>query len=75
SCFTGKSDEEISKEFEGKGYGDFKAAVGETVADGLALLQDKYAKLMADKSYLEGIMRAGAERANRISRKTLSKVY
>ena len=75
SCFTGKSDEEISREFEGKGYGDFKAAVGETVADGLKPLQDKYAQLMADKPYLEGIMRRGAEKANYISGKTLSKVY
>ncbi|MBQ7500311.1 MAG: tryptophan--tRNA ligase [Clostridia bacterium] len=75
SCFTGKSDEEIKREFEGKGYGDFKAAVGETVADGLKPLQDKYAELMADKPYLEGIMRAGAEKANRISGKTLAKVY
>lgn len=75
SCFTGKSDDEIAREFAGKGYGDFKAAVGETVADGLKPLQDKYAQLMADKPYLEGIMRAGAEKARYISGKTLSKVY
>jgi len=75
SCFTGKTDEEIVREFEGKGYGDFKLAVGEAVADGLAPIQAEFNKLMADKSYLEAIMKNGADTANRMAQKTLSKVY
>ncbi|MBE6686035.1 MAG: tryptophan--tRNA ligase [Ruminococcaceae bacterium] len=75
SCFTGKSDEEIVREFEGKGYGDFKLAVGEAVADGLAPIQTEFNKLMADKAYLESIMKNGADTANRMAQKTLSKVY
>ena len=75
SCFTGKSDEEIVKEFEGKGYGDFKLAVGEAVADGLAPVQAEFNKLMADKGYLESVMKEGADRANRMAYKTLAKVY
>ncbi|MBQ3182925.1 MAG: tryptophan--tRNA ligase [Clostridia bacterium] len=75
SCFTGKSDEEIVKEFEGKGYGDFKLAVGEAVADGLAPVQAEFNKLMADKGYLEAVMKEGADRANRMAYKTLAKVY
>ena len=75
SCFTGKSHEEIEKEFEGKGYGDFKIAVGETVADGLAPLQAEFARLMADKGYLESLMKQGADQAAYLANKTLRKVY
>ncbi len=75
SCFTGKSDEEIVREFDGKGYGDFKLAVGEAVADGLAPLQSEFNRLMADKGYLESVMKEGADRANRMAYKTLAKVY
>ena len=75
SCFTGKSFEEIEKEFEGRGYGDFKLAVGEACADGLAPMQAEFKRLMADKTYLENIMRENADQASYIARKTLSKVY
>ncbi|MBQ2686594.1 MAG: tryptophan--tRNA ligase [Clostridia bacterium] len=75
SCFTGKSHADITAEFEGRGYGDFKLAVGEAVADGLAPIQSEFAKLIADKAYLEEIMKQGAENASRIAYKTLRKVY
>lgn len=75
SCFTKKSFEEIEKEFEGKGYGDFKLAVGETVADSLAPIQSEFARLMSDKAYLEGIMKEGMQTASAIANRTLSKVH
>ena len=75
SCFTGKSFEEIEKEFDGKGYGDFKSAVGEAVADSLKPLREKFTALMKDKAYLEDIMRMGAENASRIAARTVSKVH
>ncbi len=74
-AFSDKSVVEAEREFEGKGYGDFKLAVGETVADKLAPMQAEHNKLLADKAYLEKVMADGAERANKIARKTLSKVY
>lgn len=74
SCFTGKSFAEIEAEFAGKGYGDFKAAVGEVTADALAPVQTEFARLMSDKAYLEGVMKSGAEQASYYARKTLSKV-
>ena len=74
-AFSGKSVEEAEREFDGKGYGDFKLAVGETVADKLAPMQAEHNRLLADKAYLESVMADGAERAYRIARKTLSKVY
>ncbi len=74
SCFTGKTVEEIEKEFAGKGYGDFKLAVGEACADALAPVREKFNQLLADKSYLEGVMKAGAEQASYCACRTLSKV-
>ncbi len=74
-CFTGKSDEEIVREFDGQGYGAFKMAVGEAVADGLAPIQSEFARLMKDKAYLESIMKEGADFAAYTAQKTLSKVY
>ncbi len=73
-AFTGKSEEEVVREFAGRGYGDFKMAVGEACADALAPVQAEYARLIADKAYLESVMREGAEAANYAARKTLSKI-
>ncbi len=74
-AFTGKSTAEAERDFAGKGYGDFKLAVGETVADALAPVQAEKARLLADKAYLNAVMKRGEEAAARIARKTLSKVY
>lgn len=75
SAVTGKEFADIEKEFAGKGYGDFKTAVGEATADMLAPLQAEYAKLSADKQYVNDCMKAGAEKAYKVSRRTLQKVY
>ena len=73
-AFTGKSFEDIEREFDGKGYGDFKLAVGETCADGLKDVRDEFARLMQDKAYLEAVMKKGAEEAYGYARRTMSKV-
>ena len=73
-AFTGKEFSEIEREFDGRGYGDFKLAVGEACADGLASVREEYAKLIADKAHLEEIMKMGAEDAGRYARRTMSKV-
>lgn len=74
SAVTNKSFEEIEAEFAGKGYGDFKAAVGEAVADMLAPMQAEFKRVFADKAYLEDCMKKGSEKAFKASRKTLQKV-
>ena len=74
SCFTGKTNEEIEREFEGKGYADFKLAVGEACADALMPVQTEFHKLLKDKAYLEAMMKKGADDASRIAFRTLSKV-
>ncbi|MDE6732297.1 MAG: tryptophan--tRNA ligase [Oscillospiraceae bacterium] len=71
---TDKSFDEIEAEFKGKGYGDFKLAVGEAVADKLAPMQAEFKRISADKGYIEACMKQGAEKAFRTSRKTLQKV-
>ena len=75
SCATGKNMDEIEREFSGRGYGDFKLAVGEAVADALTPIQKKYNELMSDKAGLEKILKDGAEKAAQRANKTLSKVY
>jgi tryptophanyl-tRNA synthetase len=73
-AFTGKTFEEIEREFEGKGYGDFKLAVGEVCADALEGVQAEFKRLAADKKFLEEIMAKGAREAYGASLRTMSKV-
>jgi len=73
-AFTGKTFDEIEREFEGKGYGDFKLAVGEACADGLSGVREEFSRLIADKAHLEDVMKRGAEEAAYYARRTMSKV-
>lgn len=74
SAITEKSSDEITEEFSGKGYGDFKLAVGETVADELRPIKEKYETFISDKKQLEDIYKNGAERAAHTANRTLGKV-
>lgn len=74
SSVTGKTPEEVEKEFDGRGYGDFKLAVGESVADMLKPVQDKFNELSREKSYIDGLIKANDEKANYYALKTLRKV-
>ena len=73
-CVTGKTMEEIEREFAGKGYGDFKLAVGEAVADELKPLQARFKELSSDKAYIDSLIKRNAETANYLATKTLRKV-
>ncbi len=75
SCVTGKTISESEKEFEGKGYGDFKVAVGEATADLLEPITKEKNRILSDKKYLDEVFANGALQADRIARRTLSKVY
>ncbi|WP_313133668.1 tryptophan--tRNA ligase [Anaerocolumna sp.] len=74
SSATGKTVDEVVKEFDGKGYGDFKLAVGESVVSVLKPIQDRVAELSKDKAYIDGIIKANGEKANYYATKTLRKV-
>ena len=75
SVLTGKDFAAIEKEFEGQGYGVFKEAVAGSVIDAFRPIQEEYARILADKTYLDGVLAEGAARADAIARRTLAKVY
>ncbi len=75
SSVTGKSFADIESEFAGKGYGDFKLAVGETVADHLQPVRTEFDRLVKDKEYLKKCYTEGSEKALRYSQRVISKVY
>lgn len=75
SVCQGKTFEEIEREFAGKGYGEFKLAVAESVVDTLRPIQQEYARLLADKAYLDGVLQEGAVRAGQAAARILTKVY
>ena len=75
SAVTGRDFPAIEAEFAGRGYGDFKTAVGEAVAETLRPVREQFDRYMADKAFLEECYRKGAARAEAISQRTLDKVY
>jgi tryptophanyl-tRNA synthetase len=70
----GTGEEEIEREFDGSGYGDFKAAVAEAVVDFLAPVRERYEELRPDETALEGTLTAGAEKARELAAPTLAEV-
>ncbi len=74
SACTGKAPSEVESEFDGRGYGDFKEAVGEAVVSVLSPLQERFRELEKDKAYIDNIVKNNAEKANAVSLKTLRKV-
>jgi len=75
SSVTGKSFEEIEREFEGKGYGAFKPAVGEAVIETLRPVREEAERIMTDKAYLQQMYTEGAQKASYVARRNLRKVY
>ncbi len=73
--FTEKDLAEIEREFDGKGYADFKLAVGEVVADALSPINAEYNRILADKAYIDSVLVEGAKNASRLANRTLTKVY
>ena len=74
NALSGKSMEEITAEFDGKGYGIFKDAVADCVIAALEPIQKEYDRISADKAYLEQVMVSGRERAAQIAYRTMLKV-
>lgn len=75
SAMTGKDMDSITREFDGQGYGAFKEAVAQSVIDTLAPIQAEYARILADKAYVDGVLHEGAEKASRLAHRTVQKVY
>ena len=75
AAVTGKSYDEIEKEFDGCGYGVFKPAVGDAVIEALRPIREEAERILADKAYLQKVYTEGAQKASYMARKTLRKVY
>ncbi len=75
SVFSDKTVQEAERDFCGVGYGEFKLAVGEAVAEKLAPIQREQARLLEDKQYLNEILKKNSEYASRTAGRTLAKVY
>lgn len=75
SAVTGREIDDIVNEYSGVGYGNFKSDVAEAVVEHIRPIRERYDQLTGDKVYLEAIYQSGAEKAKRISGKTLTKVY
>lgn len=74
SAITNKGFEEIEKDFEGKGYGDFKMAVAEVVVGKLKPIQEKYNELLENRDYLVKVYTEGKMKAEKIAIKTINEV-
>lgn len=72
---TGSTPEQVEQQFAGKGYGDFKMAVGEAVVEVLRPVREKTEDLLKNKDYLEQVYTEGAFQAARLADRTLEKVY
>jgi tryptophanyl-tRNA synthetase len=68
----GVAPEEVEREFNGSGYGDFKLAVGEALGDYLAPVRERFGELRADEESVESALRAGAERARELAAPVLA---
>lgn len=74
SCINEGSIEDAQKEFADFGYGEFKLAVGEAVADKLAPIQNEFERILKDKDYVNKVLKESSEYASYMSKKTLDKV-
>ena len=74
SALTGEDMEKVVASFEGKGYGDLKAAVTDVTIETLAPIQAEFARVMKDKKYMEEVYREGAQRASALAERTLQKL-
>ncbi len=72
---TDQTMDQVAAEFEGKGYGDFKMAVGEAVADMLDPFHARYDELAKEKTFIDECIKENAEKASYFANKTLRKVH
>ncbi len=74
AAVTGKTIEQVAKEYSGKGYGEFKSDIAEAVVEHIRPIREKYDELSNNKDYLESVYKNGAEKAAKMAARTLNKV-
>lgn len=75
SACSGRTIEDLLKDYDGKGYGVLKEDVAEAVIGEIGPIRDRFHEIRSDKAYLEEVYRQGAEKASRRATKILRKVY
>ncbi len=70
--FSGLSREQIEDRFAGSGYGDLKRELADLVIEGLSALQAEFARLAADPSYVEGVLKESADRIRPMAQATMA---
>ena len=75
SVSTGRSIDDVERDYDGRGYGDLKGDVGEAVVELFAPMQERYRELRADEGELRRLLRVGADKARETSAPTLRQVY
>jgi len=75
SALTGKTIADSEKDFDGKGYGDFKGAVAEVVVEYFRPVRAKALELLEDPAYLTSLLKIGADKASAVANKTLADTY
>lgn len=73
-ALTGFSKEQIEKEFDGKGYGDFKTRLADVVVESLRPIRENYKKISSEKGYIESLLREGAEKVRPVAQGVLKRV-
>jgi tryptophanyl-tRNA synthetase len=71
AAIIGRSVSEIEAEYEGKGYGDLKKDLGETLVESLSPIREKALAMLDNPRELDEILDAGAERARKVATSTL----
>lgn len=74
SCFSGKTLDDIELEYQGQGYGSFKADLADLVISKFSGIQSKYQEVVSDPDFIEGLIQEGASRAGTIAANTLNRV-
>jgi tryptophanyl-tRNA synthetase len=75
SALTGRSREELEKEYAGRGYGDFKGDLADVVVDFVTPFRTRTLELLDDRAELDAVLKQGAERAREVASRTLADVY
>lgn len=74
TILSGKTKEEVALECQDMGWGQFKPLLTEAMIAALKPIQDKHHAVMADKGYLESVLRQGREKAEETANETLANV-
>jgi tryptophanyl-tRNA synthetase len=75
SALSGRTIAELENEFDGKGYGDFKAAVADVVVEYLRPIRAKAMELLEDEKHLLDILHQGSEKARTVAQQTINTTY